>query len=56
MAERRIFRFYGMKNASIFFWRPLSDSLDSKLSPKVGEKSIYVFFYFLTAEKSVDPP
>ena len=44
MEERRIFSSDGMKNASILFWRPLSDSLDSKLSPSVREKSMYEFF------------
>jgi len=44
MEERRIFSSDGMENASILFWRPLSDSLDSKLSPSVREKRIYEFF------------
>jgi len=50
MEERLIFSSDGMKNASILFWRPLSDSLHSKLSPNVREKRIYDFFYFITAE------
>jgi len=48
MEERRIFSSDGMKNASILFWRPLSDILDSKLSSSAREKRIYDFF--ITAE------
>ena len=45
MEERRIFSSDGMKNASILFWRPLSDSLYSnKLSFSVREKSIDEYF------------